>query len=46
VTWPDAFIDCFDRSLAAIDSDSRRDHYRTWLHLDVTNHEVTTTRAA
>jgi hypothetical protein len=43
VTWPDAFLDCFDRSLATIDSDSRRDHYRTWLHLDVTNNEVTTT---
>ena len=43
VTWPEAFIDCFDRSLASVDSPSRRDHYRTWLHLDITNNELTTT---
>jgi hypothetical protein len=43
VTWPEAFVDCFERSFASIDSGSRRDHYRTWLHLDVTNNDVTTT---
>jgi hypothetical protein len=43
VTWPEAFVDCFDRSRASVESTSRRDHYRTWLHLDVTNDELTTT---
>jgi hypothetical protein len=43
VTWPEAFVDCFTRSLAAVTSGSRRDHYRTWVHLDVTNNEITTT---
>ena len=43
VTWPEAFADCFDRSLAAVESPSRRDHYRTWIHLDVTDGTMTTT---
>ena len=43
VTTPQAFVDCFDRSLAAVESDSRRDHYRTWLHLDVTDANTITT---
>ena len=43
VTWPGAFVDCFDRSLGAVESTSRRDHYRTWLHVDVTNGDATTT---
>jgi hypothetical protein len=43
VTWPEAFVDCFDRSLGAVESMSRRDHYRTWIHLDVTDGSATTT---
>lgn len=43
VTWPEALVDCFDRSLGAVESTSRRDHYRTWIHLDVTSCEATTT---
>ena len=42
-TWSDAFVDCFDRSLGAVESVSRRDHYRTWIHLDVTDGSMTTT---
>lgn len=42
-TLPEAFVDCFDRSLGAVESISRRDHFRTWLHLDVTDASVTTT---
>jgi hypothetical protein len=43
VTYPEAFVDCFDRSLGAVESLSRRDHYRTWLHLDVTDGNTITT---
>lgn len=43
VTWPEALVDCFDRSLGAVESASRRDHYRTWVHLDVTSGSATTT---
>ena len=43
VTTPQAFVECFDRSLDTITSDSRRDHYRTWLHFDVTDTHTTTT---
>ena len=43
VTWPEAFVDCFDRSLGAVESISRRDHYRTWMHLDVTSGSATAT---
>ena len=43
VTWPEAFVDCFGRSLGAIESVPRRDHYRTWFHFDVTTADTTTT---
>ena len=43
VTWPDALVEVAERSLDAVPSDSRRDRYRTWLHLDVTNGAATTT---
>ncbi len=43
VTWREAFVDCFDRSLGAIESISRRDHYRTWFHVDVTSGAMTRT---
>src|SRR5690606_13524590 len=42
VTWADEFADCFDRSIAAVESPARRDRYRTWLHLDVTEGSATT----
>ncbi|MEJ7801580.1 MAG: DUF222 domain-containing protein [Ilumatobacter sp.] len=43
VTWADALTDCCARSLDTIESPSRRDHYRTWIHLDVTSGQATTT---
>ena len=43
VTWSDAFADCFERSLDAVESPARRDRYRTWLHLDVSDGSATTT---
>ena len=43
VTMPDAFVDCFRRSLDAVGSPARRDQFRTWLHLDVTDGAATTT---
>jgi hypothetical protein len=43
VTWADALADCFERSLDAVESPARRDRYRTWLHLDVTDGSTTTT---
>lgn len=43
VTWADAFADCFERSLAAVESPSRSDRFRTWIHLDVTRGTATTT---
>lgn len=43
VTWADAFRDCFERSLDAVESPARRDRYRTWLHLDVSEGAATTT---
>jgi hypothetical protein len=43
VTWPEAFVECMERSLDAVESGSRRDRYRTWLHIDVTDGEATTT---
>lgn len=43
VTWTEALVDCFDRSLGAVESTSRRDHYRTWVHLDVSSGTATTT---
>ena len=43
VTWPDALVDCCARSLGAVESPSRQDHYRTWIHIDVTAGDATTT---
>ncbi|MEO6654061.1 MAG: DUF222 domain-containing protein [Ilumatobacteraceae bacterium] len=43
VTWADALADCCARSLDTIESPSRRDHYRTWIHIDVTAGQATTT---
>lgn len=42
-TWPNALVDCFARSLGAVESQPRRDHYRTWIHIDVTGGGATTT---
>jgi hypothetical protein len=42
-TWADALIDCCARSLHAVESPSRRDQYRTWIHLDATSGDATTT---
>ncbi|MEO6570766.1 MAG: DUF222 domain-containing protein, partial [Ilumatobacteraceae bacterium] len=43
VTWADALTDCMERSLGAVASTNRRDRYRTWLHLDITTGDATTT---
>ncbi len=43
VTWPQTLSDCCARSLGAVESPSRRDQYRTWIHLDVTSGDATTT---
>lgn len=43
VTMPEAFVDCMERSLDAVESSSRRDRFRTWLHLDVTDGTATST---
>lgn len=43
VTWPEALVDCCARSLGAVESQPRRDHYRTWIHIDVTAGGATTT---
>ncbi|HSJ90793.1 MAG TPA: DUF222 domain-containing protein [Ilumatobacter sp.] len=43
VTWPEAFVECMERSLDVVESTARRDRFRTWLHLDVTDGEATTT---
>ena len=43
ITWADAFRDCFERSLDAVQSPARRDRYRTWIHLDVSEGTATTT---
>ena len=42
VTWADALVDVAERSLDTVESGSRRDRYRTWIHLD-TNAAGTTT---
>lgn len=42
-TWADALVDVAERSLDAVTSRPRRDRYRTWLHLDVTDGSATTT---
>ena len=43
VTWAYALVDIAERSLDAVESTARRDRYRTWLHLDVTEGSATTT---
>ena len=42
VTWPETLVEMAERSLDTIDSTSRRDRYRTWLHLNLDG-DVTTT---
>ena len=42
-TWADALAEMAETSLAAVPSESRRDRYRTWLHVDVSNGATTTT---
>jgi Domain of unknown function (DUF222)/HNH endonuclease len=42
-TWAEALVDCCARSLGAVESQPRRDHYRTWIHIDVTAGGATTT---
>ena len=42
-TWADALVELAETSLGAVTSDARRDSYRTWLHLDVSNADTTTT---
>ena len=43
VSWPEVFVDCMERSLDAVGSGSRRDRFRTWIHIDVTDGVATTT---
>lgn len=42
-TWADALVEMAETSLDAVESESRRDRYRTWLHVDVSNGDTTTT---
>jgi hypothetical protein len=42
-TWPGALTEMAESSLDAVASPARRDRYRTWLHLDVTDGATTTT---
>jgi hypothetical protein len=42
-SWPDALVELSERSLDGVASPARRDRYRTWLHLDVTDGSATTT---
>lgn len=42
-TWADALVEMAERSLDSVPSESRRDRYRTWLHLDMTNGATSTT---
>ena len=37
VTWAEALVDVAERSLDAVDSEGRRDRFRTWVHIDVTD---------
>ena len=41
-TWADALVDVAERSLDAVESSSRRDRYRTWIHLDTSAVGTTT----
>ena len=41
-TWANALLDCCERSLDSIASRSRRDRYRTWIHLDTSGDATTT----
>lgn len=42
-TWADALVEMAETSLDAVPSESRRDRYRTWLHVDVSKGSTTTT---
>ncbi len=42
-TWGDALVETAERSLDTVTSRSRRDRYRTWIHVDVTDGSTTTT---
>lgn len=42
-TWADALVDVAERSLDAVPSRDRHDRYRSWIHIDATTVEATTT---
>ena len=42
-TWVDALVEMAESSLGSVASDARRDSYRTWLHVDVSDGTTTTT---
>lgn len=42
-TWADAFVEVCERSLGAVASRSRRDRYRTWIHLEAVTGDATLT---
>ena len=42
-TWADALVEMAETSLDSVASVPRRDRYRTWLHVDVSNGDTTTT---
>ncbi len=42
-TWADALLEVAETALGAVVSENRRDRYRTWLHVDVSNGSATTT---
>lgn len=42
-TWADALVEMAESSLDSVESDARRDRYRTWLHVDVSDGATTTT---
>ena len=43
VTWADALVDVAERSLDQVESRTRRDRFRTWVHIDVGTGAATTT---
>ena len=42
-TWADALVEMAETSLDAVPSETRRNNYRTWLHVDVSNGDTSTT---
>ncbi|MDJ0767866.1 MAG: DUF222 domain-containing protein [Ilumatobacter sp.] len=42
-TWADALVEVARRSLDSVESPARRDRFRTWFHLDVTDGAMTNT---